>query len=325
MGTTYAMLRLTGRACSVALLAGFAWSAGVAASGAQTLGIGTTASGATGQIGIAIAQAISEGSDLRALPQTSGNTSQYIPLVDSGRLELGIANYPQTYYAIAGTGMSTEPAENLRLVATLMPFLAALVTAESSGIKTYADIKDRKVPRYTPNSLGDFIVRAALAAGGLTYDDVTSVPVANFPQQYEAFKAGDIDVSIATVGAQATFELEASVGDIQFIPIPKEAEAKVREVLPGAYLHDMPANETLPGLDEPTTVVAYDYLLFANASVPDEVIAKVSKAMYEGADKLRASSPVWADFDRSEMGKKADIAYHPGALNYYREVGIAAE
>jgi len=325
MRKSKALSGIAGHACRLAVGAGLALSTMAGVSAAQTLGIGTTSGGATGQIGIAIAQRISEGSDLRALPQVSGNTSQYIPIVDAGRIDLGVANYPQIFYAIAGTGMSSEPSKNLRLVATLMPFLAGLITAEDSGIKTYAEIKDRKVPRYPPNSLGDFVIRATLAAGGLTYDDVVSVPVANFPQQYEAFKTRDIDVSIASVGAQPTFEIESTVGDIQFIPLPKDAAQKMQEFLPGAYLQDIPASETLPGLDEPTTVLAYDYLLFGNANVPDEVIAKVAKSMYEGAEKLKTSSPVWADFDRSQMGKKGNIPYHPGALGYYREVGIAGE
>lgn len=289
---------------------------------AQTLGLGTTKGGATGQIGNALAQVISLNTDLQVIPQISANTSQYIPLLDSGRLELAIANYPQTYYAMTGTGMSTEPAENLRLVVTMMPFYAALVAAESSGITSYAEIKGHKVPRYAENSLGDFVVRAALASGGLTYDDVESVPISNFPQQYEAFKDGRIDVSIAALGSQATYDLEASVGDIQFLPVSEESLASVQEFLPGAYLHDVPASEDLPGLDEPSRVFAYDYLLFANANVDDEVIKTVTKAVYEGAEFLKATGPLWKDFDPATIGKKADIPYHPGATAFFEEAGL---
>ncbi len=289
---------------------------------AQTLGLGTTKGGATGQIGTALSQVISLNTDLQVIPQVSANTSQYIPLLDSGKVELAIANYPQTYYAVTGTGMSTEPAKNLKLVVTMMPFHAALVAPESSGIKSYADIKGHKVPRYKENSLGDFVVRAALASGGLTYDDVESVPIANFPQQYEAFKDKRIDVSIAALGSQATFDLEASVGDIQFLPVPEESLAKVQEFLPGAYLYDVEANADLPGLDEPTRVFAYDYLLFANADVDDETIKKVTKAVYEGAEYLKGTGPLWAGFNPETIGKKADIPYHPGAIAFFEEQGL---
>ncbi|PJE38626.1 hypothetical protein CVM52_00420 [Pseudooceanicola lipolyticus] len=294
---------------------------GTAAS-AQTLGIGTTQGGATGQIGTALAQVISMNSDLQVIPQISANTSQYIVLLDQGKVELGIANYPQTYYAMTGTGMSTEPAKNLRLVATMMPFNAALVAPESSDIKSYADIKGHKVPRYPENSLGDFVVQAALAAGGLTYDDVTSVPIANFPQQYEAFKDGRIDVSIAAVGSQATFDLEAALGDIQFLPIPEDKLEELQSFLPGSYIAPIEASEEIPGLDEATAVIAYDYLLFANANVPDEQITKVVSAMYEGVDFLKGTSPLWETFDPAGMGKKADIPYHPGATAFFKEKGL---
>lgn len=292
------------------------------AASAQTLGLGTTQGGATGQIGTALAQVISMNSDLQIIPQVSANTSQYIVLLDQGKLELGIANYPQTYFAMTGTGMSSEPAQKLRLVATMMPFKAALLATEDSGISSYADIKEHTVPRYPDKSLGDFVVQAALASGGLTYDDVTSVPIANFPQQYEAFKDGRIDVTIGAVGSQATFELEASRGDTQFIPVPADTLAAAQEFLPGAYIAEIPASEDIPGLDAATTVFAYDYLLFANADVPDEQITQVVSAMYEGADFLKGTSPLWADFDPTTMGKKADIPYHPGAIAFYKEKGL---
>ncbi|TYC61826.1 TAXI family TRAP transporter solute-binding subunit [Rhodobacterales bacterium] len=306
------------KAATVAAVAAFA----ATPLAAQTVGIGTTKGGATGQIGTALAQVISLNSDLQVIPQISANTSQYIPMLNAGKLELAIANYPQTYYAVTGTGMSAEPAEKLQLVATLMPFYAALVAPESSGIKSYADIKGHKIPRYSEDSLGDFILRATLAAGGLTYDDVESVPIANFPQQYEAFKDGRIDVSIAALGSQATFDLEAAVGDIQFLPIPEDAIGTVKEFLPGAYLYDVAANEELPGLDEPTTVFAYDYLLFANADVSADLIAKVAKAIYEGADYLKGTGPLWAKFDPATIGKKADISYHPGAVAFFESAGL---
>ena len=88
---------------------------------AQTIGLATTQGGATEQIATAIAKTVSQASDLQVRPQMLANTSQYIPLVNDGRVEFGIANFPQTFYAVKGTGMSEgQPAPNLKMVATLM-------------------------------------------------------------------------------------------------------------------------------------------------------------------------------------------------------------
>ena len=85
---------------------------------AQTVGLGTTKGGATAQIANAIASVVSDAGVIQMRPAVSANTSQYIPLVNAGRLEFGIANYPQTFYAVQGTGMSSEPNQDLRVVAT---------------------------------------------------------------------------------------------------------------------------------------------------------------------------------------------------------------
>ncbi len=202
-----------------ALTLALAVSLGATASHAQqVVGLATTKGGATAQIATALAKVITEKSDLNVRPQILANTSQYLPLVNNGRIEFGIANLPQTYYAVTGKGMSQgHPEPNLRLVAYLFPFAAGLVATDKSGIRTYADLKGKRVPRFPANSLGDFFVRACLAAGGLTYEQVKSVPIANFPRQFAAFKQGDIDVSIAAVGSQVVLDFKASLGGVHFV------------------------------------------------------------------------------------------------------------
>lgn len=284
---------------------------------AQTVALGTTQGGATGQIATAIANVVSGVGEVQVRPQVSANTSQYIPLVNAGRLEFGIANYPQTWYAVNGTGMSSEPNPDLRIVATLFPFQAGIVAPESLGIEGYGDLAGKNVPRFPDGSLGDYIIRMALNAGGLSYDDVTEVPIANFPRMYDAIKQGQTDISIATIGSQPTYDLEAALGDIQFIPFAEDAADLLGEVLPGTYLREIEASEELPGLDQPTRVFAYDYLLFAHKDVPDDIVTKVARAMYESEAELKATSPLWAEYDPASIGKPLELEYHPAAAAFY--------
>ncbi|MEL6234390.1 MAG: TAXI family TRAP transporter solute-binding subunit [Pseudomonadota bacterium] len=288
---------------------------------AQTVALGTTKGGATAQIANAIANVVSEAAEVQMRPQVMANTAQYIPVVNEGRIEFGVANLPQTFYAISGTGMSTTANPDLRVVATLFPFQAGIVVPESLGAASYADLAGTRVPRFPDNSLGDFIIRAALNAGGLSYADVEEVPVANFPRMWEAMKQGQTDLSIAAVGSRPTFDLEAALGDIQFLAFAPEDAAAVAELLPGAFLRDVAQSDDLPGLDAASRVFAYDYLLFANKDVPDAVVRSVAKALFEGAEALKASSPLWRTYDPMTLGKDIVLEYHPAALAYYEEVG----
>ncbi|WP_165224369.1 TAXI family TRAP transporter solute-binding subunit [Affinirhizobium pseudoryzae] len=290
---------------------------------AQTVGLATTKGGATEQIATALAKTITEKAGVMVRPQVMANTSQYLPLVDAGRVEFGIANFPQTAYAISGTGMSEgQPSPNLRMVASLIPFNAGLMATEKSGMKTMADLKGKKVPRFPANSLGDFIIRASLQTAGLTYDDVTSVPIANFPAMFQALKDGQTDVTIATAGSQSVLDIEASVGGVTFLTYKDGDEAVLDTLLPGTALKKGTQLPKSPGISADTNIFFYDYTLFASASVPDETVAKVAKALYEGKESLQAAGPIWSEFDPAKLAHVTKLEYHPGAVAFYKSVGI---
>lgn len=303
---------------AIAILASVALTGGALA---QTIGLATTQGGATEQIATAIAKTVSDLTDLQVRPQMLANTSQYIPLVDSGRVEFAVANYPQTFYAIKGTGLSEgQPAPNLRMVAALIPFNVGMMVPSKLGITTLDGLKGKRVPRFPANSLGDFIIKASLETAGLTYDDVTSVPMANFPAQFKAFKEGETDLTIATVGAQYTFEFETVLGGVTFLNYKEGDEKILADALPGSFLK--PAGEyKVPGVSPDTLVFAYDYTLFANANVPNEIVAKVAKALYEGKAELQQTGPIWNEYDPATIGKEGVLEYHPGAIEYYKSVG----
>ncbi|KPQ05547.1 MAG: TRAP-type uncharacterized transport system, periplasmic component [Rhodobacteraceae bacterium HLUCCA12] len=291
---------------------------------AQTVGLATTQGGATEQIANAIAMVVTEETELQIRPQMSANTAQYVPMVNAGRVEFGIANYPQTFYAINGTGMSEGQANpDLRIVATLFPFTAGLVVTEESGMTGYDDLEGARVPRYPDNSLGDYIIRAGLAAGGLTYDDVETVPIANFPRQYDAMRQRQIDVSIATAGAQPTYDLEASLDGIRFLSFEEDADDTIAEYLPGTYTRTLPEGfHSLPGLSAESRLFAYDYMLFAHRDVSDEIVAEVIGALDSGAEALRDTSPLWQEFDPDDMAKTTEMPMHEGAEAVYRDMGL---
>jgi TRAP transporter TAXI family solute receptor len=300
---------LAGAACSVA--------------SAQTVGLATTKGGATNQIAIALAKTITEKSDLMVRPQIMANTAQYLPLVDTGRVEFGIANFPQTSNAISGTGMSEgEPHPNLRMVGLLIPFNAGLMVTNESGMKTMADMKGKLLPRFPEGSLGDIIMKASLETAGLTYDDVTSVPIANFPAMFQAIKDGTTDVSIATAGSQSALDIDASTGGARFLDYKDGDEKVLEKTLPGTTLKkgtDLPESA---GVTADTVIMSYDYTLFANAEVSNEIVAKVAKALYEGKESLVAAGPIWSDFDPAKLAHITTLEFHAGAIEFYKSAGI---
>lgn len=307
---------------SIALAAGLALCA--AGAHAQPVALGTTKGGATAQISNALAAVISDGSDLMVRPQALANTSQYIPLVDSGRVEFGIANAPQTSFAISGTGLSEgQPNPNIVAVAKLIPFNVGLLVPSSLGISDIAGLAGKRVPRFPAGSLGDLVIKTNLETAGLTYDDVVSVPVANFPAMFQGVKDGTTDVTIAAVGSKPTFDIEASVGGVTFLNLKEDDAELLDERLPGTKLLYWKGRAAVPGTTDDSVLFYYDYILFANKDVSAEVVTAAAKALYEGAEGLKANGPLWSSYDPSELGDASDyLPYHPAAIEFYKSVGI---
>ncbi|KIN64098.1 Immunogenic protein [Sulfitobacter noctilucicola] len=299
---------------------------GATAVAAELAALGSTARGGTSQIGRSLSAAISEAGDLQMRPQELANTADYIPLVNAGEIEFGIANVVQLTYAITGTGMSEgRPNDNLQMVATLMPFRSAYIVRKDSDIQTLADLKGKRVPVFADKALGDYVTRGYFANQDMSLDDVEGVAVPNFPRMWASFAEGSADVAIVVVGAGNSREYDASFG-IRYLSFDDSPEAleRMRALLPQNYLQEMPAG-SVPGIEKPTNVNVFDYTLFAGKDVSEDMVYDAVKAIWEKEADLLAGGPFWNGFTKEIMSKDVGLEYHPGAIKFYKEMGVWPE
>ncbi len=303
-----------------------AFTLGASAVAAELAALGSTARGGTSQVGRTLAAAISEVGELQMRPQELANTADYIPLVNAGEIEFGIANVVQLTYAMTGTGMSEgRPNENLQMVATLMPFRNAYIVRKDSDIRSIADLVGKRVPVFADKALGDYVTRGYFANADVGLDQVDGVAVPNFPRMWSSFAEGSADVAIVVVGAGNSREYDASFG-IRYLSFDDSPEAleRMREYLPQTYLQQMPAG-SVPGIEEPTFVNVFDYTLFAGKEVSEDMVYKAVKALWDKEADLLAGGPFWNGFTKEIMAKEVGLTYHPGAIRFYKEMGIWPE
>ena len=299
---------------------------GASAVVAELAALGSTARGGTSQIGRTLAAAISEVGELQIRPQELANTADYIPLVNAGEIEFGIANVVQLTYAVNGTGMSEgRPNANLKMVATLMPFRSAYIVRKDSDIESVEDLKGRRVPVFADKALGDYVTKGYFANANMSLEQVDGVAVPNFPRMWASFAEGSADVAIVVVGAANSREYDASFG-IRYLSFENtpEALARTRKFLPQMYLQEMPAG-SVPGIDKPTNVNVFDYTLFAGKDVSDDMVYKSVKALWEKEADLLAAGPFWNGFMKEKMSTPLGLTYHPGAIKFYKEMGVWTE
>ena len=143
---------------------------------AQTASIGTNPAGSVFYaIGSGLAKVTAEHTPLRISVQPYTGTSTFVPLLDSGELDLGVNNAVDMGLAYRGPnfkigGRNPFPhAPNLRLVMRGSPLMVAAVTRKDSPMKTMADVKGKRVTGEYPANLAIWYnIFGELASVGLT-------------------------------------------------------------------------------------------------------------------------------------------------------------
>ena len=117
-------------------------------SGRQFLSVGTAPpGGAFFVVGSAIAEVVAaHTADLKwkVSAEATKGTQENLRRLEKGELDFALANAAITYFAVRGEG-KWEKKYSIRTVMTLAPNVAMFITPQSSGIKTLADLKGKRV------------------------------------------------------------------------------------------------------------------------------------------------------------------------------------
>lgn len=292
---------------------------------AQVVGLGTTQAGATNQLSTVIAKVVSDRGGVQVRPQPMAGVAQYAPLVNVGEIDLGVSNVVEARYVIQGREIVERPNPELRLLARLVPWYNGLIVKADSPIKSIRDLRGQPTPSgFTGNPLGRVLMDGYLANGGIKIADTRQVLVPAFPRMFDMFKQGQLATSIATIGSPVLKEWESAVGPLRFLSFDDApgAVAALNQFIPGAYVVEVQPAPGVVGVSTPTRMLVYDYVLFGNPKVADDVVGKVLAALYDNPAELKAGSPLFNQFEPQLMSRDLGIPYHPGAIKFYQARGI---
>ena len=302
--------------------------AGAFGAHAQTLGIGTAPQGSIGyNMGSAIAKALQEGEKIQSRVQPYSGSSAIFPLVNTGEMDLTVGNVLEAQEAANGEGpYSGRKQANLRIVAVIFPIQVGLFVKKDAPIRSIADLKGKRVTYgFTAQVTLKRVVDSILANGGLEASDVKTALVPNIIRGADDFAEGKADAGFFAIGAGKVSEVDKSVGGIRFLPLSDDPKAleRMKKLFHYAYISEVKPGPAYAGIVAPTKLMAYDYLVLAGTHVKDDIAYRVAKTLYEQKAKLVESLRAFESFDVQKIYKPMPAPFHPGALKFYKEKGLA--
>ena len=254
--------------------------------------------------------------------QATAASAENLHLLEAARGEIGFTLadvLADAWEGRAEAGFGT-PLRKLRAIAGIYPNYVQIVASATSGVKTLADLKGTRISVGAPGSGTELNARAIVRAAGLTYDDFSKVEYLSFSESVELIKNRQLDVTLqsAGLGVASLRDLASSLA-IVVVPIPADV---VRKVGRAVYLPAVIPAGTYEGQTQAVETAAIQNVLVTHDGVSQDVIYRMTKAMFEHLDELVASHVSAKQISRANAAKGLPVPLHPGAAAYYREVGV---
>ena len=267
-------------------------------------------------------------SGFRTSVTATGATLENIRLIQGGQGELAIAMSDAVTQAIGGFGAfeGEPPAENLRALMGLWPNYTQIVTTADSGIRSFEDLRGRRVGVGAPGSGVELNARMIYWAHGMTYDD-SSVDFLSYGTAIDQIRNGLLDAAFVTSGlGNATIMELGFTRDIFFIPVEGDARQRLMDRYP-FFGNSVIAREVY-GTDEETETVFVMNVMLVDVNLPNDVVYNILENVFspEGLRTIHATHSTAAAHIRLETALRGitgtPIPLHDGAIEFYRARGM---
>ncbi|MDR0468500.1 MAG: TAXI family TRAP transporter solute-binding subunit [Peptococcaceae bacterium] len=253
---------------------------------------------------------------------TSGASAANARALKNKEAELAILQNDVLDYAYHGTVVMADDGEMpmLRTIATLYPEVIQVVATKSSGIKSVADLKGKRVCVGDAGSGTEANARQVLEAFGITFADLGKVENLSFGDSATAMQNGTIDASFTTAGVPnpAITELNNAI-DIVILPVGGAEADKLIATYP--FYSKFKINDSdygIPGAD----TVAILATMACTDGLDENTVYAITKGLFDNQAALAAAHAKGKELSPENAIKGASIPFHPGAVKYYKEVGV---
>lgn len=296
-------------------------------SGRRFLSIGTAPpGGAFFVVGGALGQVLNQAGDpnWEVTAEATKGSQENIRRLLSGELDLALSNSAITYFAVRGEE-GWDRAYPVQTVMTLAPNIALFITPADSGVQRIADFKGKRVSVGVAGAGFEFFVKPLLEAHGVTYDDFT--PLYN-TQSGAVDMLANGSVSAAFLGGAvptASITQATTSQPIFFVPYSDEAMSELIERYPFFEPASIPAG-TYKGQEEELHYLNVGSMhLIASAGADEELIYQLTRVIYENRAAVTERHAAGRAINPANVVRNTGTEFHPGAIRYYKEMGIWPE
>lgn len=225
------------------------------------------------------------------------------------------------YLAYAGKHPFTKDYKMLRGITFLYGAGVNLVVNKNSPVKTYYDVKGKKIALGAAGSGTAEIGQELIEAYGITRDMYKALWL-SYKEVVEGLQDDSIHAGFISGAYPIPAMQELSYRrEIRVIPVEEKILKKILEVNPYLYSDTLKPG-AYKGIDKETPILVFGVGLSTHAGADADLVYKIVKTLYDHRNELIEIHPVAKEMDLKNAFRTIVYPIHPGAEKYYREIGL---
>lgn len=252
-------------------------------------------------------------------------------MVETGGTDFALTNGIFVYSAQNSLKPFEEmKASSIRGVGPVSTSWFQMAVTKSSGIKSYMDLKGKRVNYAAKGSNTEFMTRTIFEQLGIA--DTIQKEYMRWDQAATSMTDGNIAAFGIPNPVPSPSILQASASTpVRILPLPEKAIKYFTDSNPGYYRATVPPGSYSGMEKEGFDTVAYTIFVTVNAKVSDDLVYKVTKATYDDSsrDFIINSFKAWqiglnSSKTNAFLNQMAafGLKLHPGAARYWKERGL---
>jgi len=234
----------------------------------------------------------------------------------------GIFGTPDAWNAYKGVGVfSGKPFPNLRAVVFVNASDMYLVVPAKSRIKSWADVKGKRIGIGGPGSTVANTTLLVLEYHGITKSDFKPYYY-TYRETVEGIQNGSLDGGMLGGGYPVAMYRELSLQqDVRIVPVDEKVLKRLTSEHPYLYGTVVKA-KAYKGIEQDTPIYGFTTALFTHAGVSEDLVYRVLKNLFEHKEEYYAVHQSARDMKAEDAAKGIPVPFHPGAERYLREIGV---
>ena len=257
--------------------------------------------------------------ELSVTAEATGGSVEDLKLLDKKQVEIATVGNDvlhQAFYDFKNSKYFNHQID-VRALFNMYTQPTHVVTLADSNVKQINDIKGKRIGVGSPGSGTEVKSRAILQALGITYKD--------FKPEFLSFNEAAEALQDKTIAAEflgspipnASVESLALTNGIRLISFMDSEADKIIKAYPYLKKAVIPAG-AYKGVDKDTHTIAIQTIAICRTDIPEDVIYKFVKAVFEHKADLNVIHPSLRE-TTLENATPTSIPLHPGAMKYFKE------